>query len=352
MKLDMPEHKYIGWDIGGAHLKMAHVNTAGAIVQVEQHATPLWQGLDTLQSKLKEIKTRLPEDNTAHAMTTTGELADLFQDRQQGVEALLNGFCQVFGGEHLLVYAGSTGFIRASEVSRQYQQVASANWHATAEYVARQIEEGILIDIGSSTTDLVPFKANRLCHRGYTDQQRLRYDELLYTGIIRTPLMAVVDRLPFAGEWQSVAAEQFATMADIYRITGELDESSDLMPTADGGGKAILDSVRRVARMLGSDVQDPKWIIPYRNLARYIAEEQLHRINQSLSGVISAHPGLSAPHLVGAGAGRKLVAKLADRNNYQYTDFAQMIRVKDNQQARAADCATAVSVAQLMRMAG
>ncbi len=348
----MPDKNYIGWDIGGAHLKMAYVHADGAVSQVEQHATPLWQGLGSLRSRLIDISLRLPVDGLTHVVTTTGELADLFQDRQEGVQTLLSEFCQVYDSGHVLVYAGPAGLIPAAEAAEQYQQVASANWHATAEYVAGRKEEGILVDIGSSTTDLIPFKGGKLCHRGYSDQERLRYDELLYTGMVRTPLMAIVRRLPCAGEWQTMAAEQFATMADVYRITGELDESSDLLAAADGGGKEILDSIRRVARMLGEDIRDASSNKQYYHLARYLAEEQIHMINQSLHRVISTNPAFGEPCLIGAGVGRSLAAKLAARNNYLYTNFEQILDVNENQQTRAADCATAVSVAQLARLAG
>lgn len=350
--MTMPENKYVGWDIGGAHLKMACVGDDGTVLKVEQHATPLWQGLASLQITLNDVKARLVDDKLTHAVTTTGELADLFQHRKQGVDVLLKEFCKVFESGQVRVYAGPAGLIPVSEANRQYQQVASANWHATAEYIASQQSEGVLIDIGSSTTDIVPFKAGRLSNRGYTDQERMRHDELLYTGTVRTPLMAIVSRVPFAGEWQSIAAEQFATIADVYRITGELDESVDLMPTADGAGKQILDSIRRIARMLGSDVQDTGWNDEYHALAHYIAEQHIHKIDLALQRVISASCFSFKPHLVGAGAGRFLVAKLAQRHNYQYTDFEQMMSVNENYQARAADCATAVAVAQLRRLLG
>jgi (4-(4-[2-(gamma-L-glutamylamino)ethyl]phenoxymethyl)furan-2-yl)methanamine synthase len=348
----MSDVLYVGWDIGGAHLKMVSVDADGAVVAVEQHATPLWQGLESLENVLKDVKTRLPETRLDHAVTTTGELADLFQNRQQGVNALLEQFCKVFIPEKVQVYAGPAGFIPVAKASQQYQQVASANWHATTAFVASQQGQGILVDIGSSTTDLVPFKDGKLCNRGYTDHERMRFDELLYTGIVRSPVMAIVSRAPFAGEWQTIAAEHFASMADVYRITGELDESHDLMPAADGGAKEKLDSVRRLARMLGTDVQDGVPLDEYYTLAAYIAEEQTHKINQALQRVMSAFHFSSELCLIGAGAGRFLAAKLATRNKYQYIDFEQMLNVSENHQSRAADCATAVSVAQLLSLAG
>ncbi len=104
--------------------------------------------------------------------------------------------------------------------------------------------------------------------------------------------------------------------------------------------------------MLGKDVQDNEAFNKYQALARYFAEEHIHTLDQSLQRVISANQLSVPPKLIGAGAGRFLVAKLALRHNYKYMNFEQMLNVEKNQQALAADCATAVSVAQLMRVSG
>ena len=347
----MSENEYIGWDIGGAHLKMAHVDVGGTVINVEQHATPIWEGLDSLNSILIEVKARLPDLPLSHIITTTGELSDLFSNRQEGVDALLSEFDRVFTGGEILVYGGTAGLLSVSQAKQRYQLVASANWHATASYLARELRECILIDIGSTTTDMIVIKDGSVANRGYTDQERMIEDELLYTGLTRTPVMAVVSRVPIAGRWQSVAAELFATMADVYRITGELDEGHDLMPAADGGGKQVLDSRRRLARMIGCDLEDGESHNDYYQLAIYIAEEHIHRISRSLQRLLSTNLVSSRPHLVGAGVGRKLVAKLALRHDYEYTDIEHMIKASENQAAIAADCAAAVSVAQLARLA-
>jgi len=67
--------------------------------------------------------------------------------------------------------------------------------------------------------------------RGYADSERLQYGELVYSGVVRTSLMALATTAPFAGEWVGIMAEHFATTADVYRITGELpayaDQSTD-----------------------------------------------------------------------------------------------------------------------------
>ena len=341
---------YVGWDIGGAHLKMARVAENGKVLAVEQHATPLWQGLECLVKALMDVKSRFDNKPLIHAITTTGELADIFQNRTDGVNALLGEFCNFFKKKDIYVYAGTAGLISIAEAYNQQQQVASANWHASASFIANQQKDGLFVDIGSSTTDIIPFQSGKLCNRGYSDQERMRCDELVYTGIVRTPVMAVVNKVPYAGEWQSIAAEHFATMSDVYRITGELDESHDLMPAADNGGKNLFDSVRRLARVLGSDIQDLSSLEHYQDLARYIIDEQENIIGKALQKVISSNLAITHTTLIGAGAGRFLIARLATRHGLKYLDVEHLLDAKTEQKSKAADCVTAVSVAQLRRL--
>jgi (4-(4-[2-(gamma-L-glutamylamino)ethyl]phenoxymethyl)furan-2-yl)methanamine synthase len=340
---------YAGWDVGGAHLKLAVVDSLGTVIQVEQHATPLWLGLESLENTLKEIKARLRFTPLSHAITTTGELADYFENRSKGVDSLIEKFCKVFDSKEVCIYAGTAGLVSVCEAKKKQALIASANWHASARFVATKKENGILVDIGSSTTDIIPFLSGELCNAGYNDQERMQHDELLYTGIVRTPMMAVVRKVPFKDVWQTVAAEHFATMADIYRITEDLDEKQDLMEAADGGDKSIQGSVRRLARMLGTDVDETTSFSAYRVLARYIADEQENMIGESLQRVISNCHESANLSLVGAGGGRFVVKNLAKRYKLDYLDVQQLLDTEENQKSRAADCLTAVSVAQIKR---
>ena len=43
----------LGWDIGGANLKAARINTAGAVSAVIQIPCPLWRGLSELAQAMQ-----------------------------------------------------------------------------------------------------------------------------------------------------------------------------------------------------------------------------------------------------------------------------------------------------------
>jgi len=335
----------IGWDIGGAHLKVARIDANGRLQQAAQYATPLWQGLDALHEQFARVGRDLGGGRVYHGLTMTGELVDVFADREQGVNGLLDLFESAFPGQSAAVYSSDGCFLPLPEARRHWHSVASANWHATASLAARFETRGILVDIGSTTTDLVPFAAGLARHRGNTDQERLAQDELVYTGVVRTPVMALAERVPFAGRWQNLAADFFATTADVYRVLDELRDGDDLMDPADHGGKQRVDSLRRLARMLGMDC-NPAMEPDLCTFATFLADRQLELIEGSLERLLADLPAFRGAPIVGAGSGRFLARRLAARRDCRYVDFRDLIG-RDTE--GAATCATAVAVAMLVQ---
>jgi probable H4MPT-linked C1 transfer pathway protein len=154
--------------------------------------------------------------------------------------------------------------------------------------------------------------------------------------------MAVVQRVPFNGQMQRIAAEHFATMADVYRLTGKLDAAHDMSDSADGKGKSPQESARRLARMVGHDVEDAP-LLAWQALAHFFANAQLQELVAATQTVASALP-VDAP-IVGAGVGRAVVKQLAQKSGRAYIDFADL--VQGEARDWAAVCAPAYSVAWL-----
>lgn len=340
---------YFGWDIGGAHLKVASIDRYGSVNFAKQLATPLWKGLDSLEEAMSEIQNKILDRSVTHTFTMTAELADIFKDRDSGVKALTHFLGSHFEDVHYHLYAGKEGLIKANQADFHISDIASANWHATASFVAQHTDEGILIDIGSTTTDIIPFVSGQLINTSYTDYARLRHNELVYTGIIRTPVMAVVNKILNENKLQNIAAENFSTMADIYRLTGELNEQDDMMPTADNAGKTQSDSARRLLRMVGLDHFDENNIDSAVDMANQVADAQLEKIDESLVKVLSRNEAKKTNCLIGTGAGRFLVQKLAEKNNLRYIDFTDLLSYQEGDEYKVLSCAAAVSVAQLSR---
>lgn len=341
-----PPDRVIGWDIGGAHLKYAVLDDQSRVLAVEQLPCPLWQGLSHLQAGLAQAMRDGAMADCRHAITMTGELADLFEDRYEGVEQLITFMARHVPGERSLVFAGRAGFLQPDEAIERADDVASANWLASATWAARRIGDGVLIDVGSTTTDLVPFGRNRVLAREFDDRGRLAAQELVYTGVCRTPVMALAAQAPFDGEWVGLMAEHFATTADVYRLTGELPQQADLLPSADGGPKTRTGSARRLARMLGLDL-DSAEMSQWSQLARYFARCQQHQIEQALARADSTRLAERPAPLVGAGVGRFLVRRLAGELDRAYLNFENLFESAGVDRRRIADCAPAVAVAAL-----
>ncbi len=302
-----------GWDIGGSHLKLALCDREGKGLAAWQLPLPIWQGLEHLQTALEQAWRLLPGQKLTHALTLTAELSDIFPDRDTGVRCLLEHLERRF--DRPKVYS-LRGFLEAREARERPDQVASANWHATLGYAARSISSGVLLDIGGTTTDILPFADGEGLHQGEHDAQRMLSGELVYSGVIRTPVAAIAKRLPLNGGWAPVAAESFAHMADIYRLSGELPREADVLRTSDGadaGGKA---SARRLARLCGQDLgAGPRELEKWCRAAHYARELQLRQLHDALAGILSRPVlrGSGAVPLIAAGAGAFLVPRLAER---------------------------------------
>jgi (4-(4-[2-(gamma-L-glutamylamino)ethyl]phenoxymethyl)furan-2-yl)methanamine synthase len=334
----------IGWDIGGVHVKAARAE-AGRIVRAVQLAAPLRGGVDLLAAAFAKANAELGGAER-HVATMTGELADTFASRAEGVECLAALAARALAGTPLSIYAGPAGCVSPETAHRRAGLVASANWHACASFVATRRGDALFIDMGSTTTDVIPIAAGRVAARGYTDAERLATGELVYTGLVRSFLMASAERAPFRGAWTTLINENFANMADVYRVLGKLPADADMMGTADGREKTREASVARLARMVGADAtdaDDAAWTA----LAQWFAEMQVRRMTDAaiLAGSGGRLPD-DAP-VVGAGAGVHVVEEVARRLGRSYVAFNALLDAAPDARAAASQCAPAAALALL-----
>jgi probable H4MPT-linked C1 transfer pathway protein len=336
----------IGWDIGGAHLKATRWED-GRIVKVAQVACPLWLGLAELHRSFAEAKTIVASADL-NAATMTAELCDAFASREEGVNGVTALAAQELAPARVVFYAGPEGFVELPAVAANAAKIASANWHATASYVGLTHPNALFVDMGSTTSDLIPVIDGKVKTQGYSDASRLANGELVYAGAVRSYLMSSGLKLvPFAGRWVPLMNEWFAASCDVYRLLGELPEDADVMETADGREKTVEASKARLARMLGYDGHEAG-LAAWQQLARYFAEVQLRDLTDAAHLILSrGEIGEEAP-IVGAGAGRFVVRRLAERLNRRFIDFSDLIEALPEVRAKACDCAPASAVAFLI----
>jgi (4-(4-[2-(gamma-L-glutamylamino)ethyl]phenoxymethyl)furan-2-yl)methanamine synthase len=332
----------IGWDIGGVHLKAARAEN-GRVTKAAQYASPLRSGTDLLLRAFAEARNEMGRADR-NIVTMTGELADTFSSREEGVENLAMVAARELGSAS--IYAGPEGCVRPQDAHKHCTDIASANWHACAALIARKRINALFIDLGSTTTDIVPIFERKVAARGYTDSQRLAAGELVYTGLVRGFVMATASRAPLRGTWTPLINENFATMADVHRILGTLPADVDLMATADGREKTVAASRARLARMLGSDASDAgddSWTL----VARWFAEAQMRAIFDAAILVLSSRSSVSTIPIVAAGIGHSLITETARRLGFAYCRFDELIDVEPEVRIAACHCAPAAALALL-----
>ncbi len=327
----------IGWDIGGAHLKAIALDETRRVRALQLLSCPLWQGLAQLERALGAALAALPVAPRVHAVTMTGEGCDLFADRADGVARILACVEAALAPGPVRVYAADEGLVARAAPAR----IASMNWHAMGLALAAVRPDALLIDVGSTTTDVILVTDGVVRSVGRDDRERLARDELVYQGVARTPVMALAQRVPYRGAWQGMAAEYFATTADVYRVLGQLPEEADLMPSADGRPKTAHDSAARLARMVGDDLRT-ETLNAVVELAQWLRDAQLARLRAAALRVRSE---ACAPVVVGAGVGRFLVRELAAWLGVDYLDYADALGVAGAPAAN--DCAPALALACL-----
>ncbi|MAE62867.1 MAG: H4MPT-linked C1 transfer pathway protein [Phycisphaeraceae bacterium] len=241
----------IGLDIGGANLKAAHED--GAVRTV---AFALWSAPERLEAALARLVGALPPCDRL-AVTMTAELCDCFETKRDGVNHVLDAATKIAGEREVRIWITDGCFVSPDEARAAPLGCAAANWHALATWAAGRHLEGrsLLMDVGSTTTDLIPLARGCVAARGLTDAERLATGELVYLGVRRTPLMALGPSIGFRERVHGLMAERFADTYDVFLLTGDLDERPHDTDSADGRPLTRGHAAARLVRMIGADLE-------------------------------------------------------------------------------------------------
>ncbi|WP_437201966.1 hydantoinase/oxoprolinase family protein [Planctomicrobium sp. SH664] len=275
----------LGLDIGGANLKIS-----------DGHRTlswpfPLWKSPAELKDKIRELLQQYPVGSPL-AVTMTGELADCFKTRREGVHQILTAVEAAATDRPLAIWQTGGEFLSAHDARDLPELVAAANWHALATWAGRMAPVGpsLLVDVGSTTTDIIPLEEGIPVPEGRTDLERLASGELLYLGVRRTPLCAVTQQVPVREQNVGVARELFATMQDVCLILELCHESPDDTNTANGRPATRREAAIRLARLVCSDLDDLSGD-DVRTIAESIYQTALQQISTGLAEVIGRLAG-------------------------------------------------------------
>ena len=332
----------IALDIGGANLKAAD----GAHFSLSR-SFPLWKNPAGLPQALHSLlKDSPPADRLL--VTMTGELADCFERKSDGVRAILDAVKQAADDRQIDVYLCDGRLVPLEEAHLQPLLAAASNWHALASYVARSRdrETGILIDIGSTTTDIIPFVNGKPVAVGQSDPQRLVTGELVYTGVQRSPVAALVSSLSWRGEECGVAQEVFATTGDVYLLLGEVSQQPQNTNTADGRPSTTVAAHARLARMICGDVTMVS-LDDAKRAALKIRDAQLRLLSKATQQVLSRLE-ISPETVVISGQGEFLARRLLQHLSFERSPLSLSATLGPGISQCA--CAHALAVLQRERM--
>jgi (4-(4-[2-(gamma-L-glutamylamino)ethyl]phenoxymethyl)furan-2-yl)methanamine synthase len=244
----------IGLDVGGANTKAVWRN--GAERRAVSRPFEVWRDREALAAVLHEVVAGVaPEPVEAVALTTTAELSDAFRSKREGVGFVLDAAERALDCPQLLAFTTTGDVVPFAEARARAAEVAAANWLASALAVAAVHPDALMVDVGSTTADIVPISAGRVVAAGRTDLDRLLAGELVYTGALRTNLAAIAPRLPVRDGWCPVASELFAISADVHLIGGQLEPRAYTCATPDGRPATLEFARERVARLVCADAE-------------------------------------------------------------------------------------------------
>lgn len=295
----------IGWDVGGVNTKAARVSAPARAGSPGLHCVSTPYEIQRDPAALVPTLRRLAGElgaagGEAHAVTMTAELSQLFRTKREGVGFVLDALETAFPGDRLQVYTVDGRFIRPDEARQRPLDVAASNWVATATLVAQLEPDAILIDTGTTTTDIIPIVGGRVAATGRTDPARLVSGELVYTGALRTPAEALLQELPLAGGTAGVSAEGFVLVGDALLWLGQLQAGDYTVPTPDGRPALREFAGERLARLVCAD-REMLDTAAIDGIAMAIAEAQLARIVAGVERVRARQPAIGRAVVTGLG---------------------------------------------------
>jgi probable H4MPT-linked C1 transfer pathway protein len=334
-QVEGPQRSILGWDIGGVNTKAVRwPDLEGRSVAFEiQH------DLSALVPTLRRLAEALGATrDSIHAVTMTAELSQAFRSKREGVDFVLGAVETAFPGQRVLVYSVAGEYVTPAEARRRHLDVAASNWAATATLVGRYVADGLLVDIGTTTTDIIPIVSGRVAAAGRTDPERLASGELVYTGALRTPAEAVAPTVPLNGGACAVSAEGFALIGDAHLWLGRLRPEDYSAPTPDGRPAERDFAGERLARVVCADREmlDDTAID---RIAQALVEAQAATVAAALGRVRARHPAVSTA--VVTGLGEEIAAEAARRVGLRVERLAERL-------GAAARTAPAAAVALLL----
>ncbi len=305
----------IGWDIGGANTKAVFLSTqngALADLRVASEYFPIWKHPEELANVLLRLKEKLSGAAKPDLMgvTLTAELSDAFATKREGVNRVLSCVTEAFPDVSVSVLDVEGDLISVDSARAEPLRVVSANWAATGWMVSQLMRNCVVMDVGSTSTSIIPVVEGNVSTAGKNDLEKLMCGELVYTGALRTNVAAIVNSVPLRGGVARVSSELFAQSGDVHLVLGNIAAVDYTAETADGRGTNRAEALARLARVVCADTEmlSEEEIV---QIATYVYAMQVEQIAEGLSQVIEGtkEKGQTEIPVVVAGLGRNFLGR-------------------------------------------
>ncbi len=244
---------------------------------------PMWKNSEKLAATLKKLakKTSKSKHIDLITVTMTAELSDVYDTKSEGVKDILRQTENAFPNVTILVLDVNGKLKTIPEARLEPLAVAAANWVATGWLISKLYKNCIIIDVGSTTTSIIPINNGTIAAQGKTDLEKLILGELVYTGSLRTNIAAIANMIPVQNCFARVSSEFFAQSADVHLILGNIAKEQYTVETADGKQKTRKESLSRLARVIcaDTDLLTEQEIL---QIAQYVYEKQVSQIAAAL----------------------------------------------------------------------
>ncbi|MEM1526613.1 MAG: hydantoinase/oxoprolinase family protein [Ignisphaera sp.] len=322
----------VGFDIGGANIKAVKVvrrrDGTTVVEDIVREYMPIWiKGIKGLREKLIEIKRifKLEDKSYFVGVCMTAELSDVFSTKEEGVKKVVDLIEDVFSDASNRLYVDfNANLVKAGEAKTKPITIAAANWAASAWLLERiacnsNIKNILFVDIGSTTTTIIPIVDCRTMVRGRTDPEKLIYGELVYLGTLRTDVSSIVSKVPFKGYYANICRERFSLVGDVHLVLNHIKPEDYTTETANGQGKTFDEAIARLSRVICAD-KTMVSVAEVKEIARYIYEAQVFKVFEALMQIRSwlASLGLNLDDfsIILAGIGKHIALEAAKRAGF------------------------------------
>lgn len=340
----------LGLDIGGANTKASFIQTQDATIKELNTLLeyfPVWKsGKEQLPRVLENLKKRLSNSIVLDGVgvTITAELSDAYVTKKEGINHVLDCVVDVFGDVPIFVLDVEANLSGVEEARKEPLKVASANWVATGWMISQVKRNCIVVDVGSTTTSIIPVVNGKIAAKGRTDLGKLQNGELVYSGSLRTNIATIVDAIPVRGNMTRVSSELFSQSGDVHLLLGNISEGAYNVETCDGRGKTRMEAAARLARVVcaDTDMLSEQDIV---EMAKFVYDKQIEQIAGGLKqvGERIKHK-LPEKTVVVTGLGRKFLARKAAEK----AGFADIVDMKELLGDDAAVVSSSVGVALMV----